>query len=88
MAFISVAGLASLGAEYTAAYWREIVADSGAEWAIALHFDDFTQPFGELRLLPGVADDVTRVVPWLDAAAADSGIPIYRPPFGIPFPLY
>ena len=54
VALISVAGLASLGEDYTRRYWQETVTATGADRVLAIHFDDFTKPFGDIQLFPDV----------------------------------
>jgi len=90
VAMISVAGLADMGPDYTAAYWSETVAATGAERVIVLHHDDFTAPFGEVRLLPDIADQVVKTSAWLNelASGPDQAVTIERPPFGRPMVLY
>jgi len=85
---LSVAGLASLGREYTQQYWQETVDATGAARVYAIHFDDFTQPFGEVALFPGIADNVVKAAAWIDECAERDGIVVQRPPFGIPVALY
>jgi len=86
--FLSVAGLASLGAGHTADYWRETVDETDAKRVLIVHFDDFTQPLGETRLFPSIADNVLDAAAWIDDLAAESGATVHRPPFGVPVPLY
>lgn len=86
--FFSVAGLAAQGAEYTREYWRETVAASDAPRALAIHWDDFTQPLGELRLLPEFADNVPRAAAWISVLADEDDVVVERPPFGVPLILF
>lgn len=88
VALISMAGLASLGPEYTRRYWQETVAATGANRVFAIHFDDFTTPFGEVRLFPDVADKLVDSSRWINEIADEDGIQVRRPPFGIPITLY
>jgi len=87
---LSVAGLADLGREYTKAYWDETVVASNATRVIAIHFDDFTAPFGEVKLLPNMLDNVVKAAGWLDEIIAtdESAVTIELPPFGQPIVLY
>lgn len=85
---LSVAGLASLGREYTQKYWQETVAATGADRVYAIHFDDFTRPFGEVALFPNIADNVVQAAQWIDECADRDQIVVQRPPFGIPITLY
>lgn len=88
IALLSVAGLASLGEEHTHRYWQETVGATGARRVFAIHFDDFTMPFGEIRLFPDIVDKVIDASRWLDEIAAEDDIQVQRPPFGIPITLY
>ena len=88
VALISVAGLASLGEDYTRRYWQETVTATGADRVLAIHFDDFTKPFGDIQLFPDVADTVLEASHWINEIAGADGVRIARPPFGIPISLY
>lgn len=85
---LSVAGLASLGKDYTRRYWHETVTATQAETVYPIHFDDFSQPFGTVMLFPNVADNVTQSSVWIDEAAAIDGTSVMRPQFGVPVFLY
>lgn len=86
--FLSVAGLAAQGRRYAEQYWDETVGATGATGVFAVHFDDFTLPFGRVELLPDIADEVLVAAEWLNSHARKSDIEIKRPPFGIPVILY
>ncbi|HET6629214.1 MAG TPA: hypothetical protein VFG91_05540 [Woeseiaceae bacterium] len=90
VALLSVAGLSGLGREYTERYWAETVAATGATRVFPIHFDDYTQPFGELVLLPEIIDDVPATARRLGALAAATSPPILiqRLPLGHPVPLF
>jgi L-ascorbate metabolism protein UlaG (beta-lactamase superfamily) len=51
---LGIAGLAGLGEEYVTELWHETVRATGATRVVAVHFDDFTAPFGEVRLFPTI----------------------------------
>lgn len=85
---LGLGGLAALGENYTSTYWQETVATTAATRVIAIHHDDFTAPFGEVRLLPDVADRVLRTKPWIDRLAESAGVTVELPPFGQPMLLY
>ena len=85
---LGIAGLAGLGEAYTASYWHETVSATGAARVIAIHHDDFTAPFGQIRLLPDVADRVLRAGGWIDGLADAAGVTVELPPFGQPMLLY
>lgn len=88
VALISVAGLASLGKDYTLRYWQETVAATGARRVFAIHFDDFTEPLGEIRLFPDIVDKVVDSAHWINEIADDDDVRVRRPPFGVPITLY
>jgi L-ascorbate metabolism protein UlaG (beta-lactamase superfamily) len=86
--FLSVAGLAAQGPEYTERYWEETVRATGASEVYAIHFDDFTREFGDVQLFPDIVDEVVVAADWINAAAAEDGIVVRRPPFGIPVTIF
>lgn len=90
VALLSVAGLAGAGRRYTKRYWAETVTGTGASRVFPIHFDDYTQPFGELALLPEMIDDVPAAARWINelATAADPPILVQRLPLGRPVPLW
>jgi len=88
--FLSVAGLSRLGRGYARRYWEELVSATGASRVYPVHFDDFTQPFGELVLFPRFVDDTSATASWLRDFAADAEPPvrILLPPLGRPVRLF
>ena len=86
----SIAGLSGLGEAYTRKFWAETVTATDAPRVIAVHHDDFTAPFGEVRLLPDMFDKVLTTAGWIDDIVAGSGgaTTIELPPFGKPIILY
>jgi len=90
VAMLGVAGLTDLGRDYTEKFWDETVTATGATRAIAIHHDDYTAPFGEVRLLPMMLDNVVKTAGWLDEIIAESEteMTIELPPFGQPIVLY
>jgi hypothetical protein len=64
------------------------VGATGASRVIAIHHDDFSAPFGEVRLLPDILDRVLRSSEWIGALAEEDGVAIELPPFGKPVVLY
>jgi L-ascorbate metabolism protein UlaG (beta-lactamase superfamily) len=87
---LGIGGLAGLGKEYVSEYWNETVVTTGAKRVLSLHHDDYTAPFGEVRLFPKIVDDVVKTAAWLDAANSANGndVAIELPPFGQAIPLY
>ena len=88
VALLSVAGLKPFGAQYAHQYWEETVGASSARQVFAIHYDDFTRPFGEVALFPTIVDDVVTTSEWMNSVAAEADITIKRLPFGIPVTLY
>ena len=86
--FLSIAGLESRGRTYTESYWENVVTATKAPRVIATHFDDVTQPLGDVRLLPPLVDAVSTAAGWVDELAATSDVVVERPRFGAPIPLY
>jgi len=87
---LGIGGLAALGKEYVAKYWDETVTATGAARVIAVHHDDYTAPFGDVKLMPDVFDDVAKTAEWIEnlLAGNDSQIAVELPPFGKPIILY
>jgi len=87
---LGIGGLAGLGREHTATYWNETVLATAAPRVIAIHFDDFSAPFGEVRLLPDMLDNVLKTSAWIDelVTAGNGEIAMELPPFGQPIVLY
>ena len=82
--------VAGLGKDYLNTLWSETVVATGATRVIAVHHDDYTQPFGNVRLLPDMIDKVEKSAAWIDAivAESESEIAVELPPFGKPMVLY
>lgn len=57
---------------------------------IAIHHDDYTDPFGVVRLSPNMFDNVVKTAGWLDEITASraTNVTIELPPFGQPIALY
>jgi hypothetical protein len=87
---LGIAGLAGLGRDYTRTFWQETVTATGASRVISIHHDDFTAPFGEVRLMPDMLDKALRTTAWIDeiVASSEHDISIELPPFGKPIVLY
>lgn len=87
---LGVAGLTGLGKEYVRKLWSETVQATGATRVIAVHWDDFTAPFGEVRLFPHIADNILITSDWIDEINEEDGggVRIELPPFGQAIPLY
>jgi len=87
---LGIGGLAGLGEKYTRNYWDETIRATDAARVIAIHYDDYTAPFGEVRLMPDLLDKVIRTAGWIDQLIAeeDGAVSIELPPFGQPIILY
>lgn len=90
VAILGIAGLAKLGSDYVGAYWNETVTATGVKRLIAVHFDDFTAPFGEVILFPNLADEIIKTAGWIDDLISEEkgNVTIELPPFGEPIELY
>lgn len=88
--FLGMALLTRMDDEYVQAYWQESVVKTGAANVIAIHYDDFLQPLGQVRLFPRVIDDPPATVARLREYAAKTGRPanIRIPQFGSTILLY
>jgi len=86
----SVALLEGLGKDYTERYWKALVTTTGAAHVVPIHFDDFTQPFGEIRLYPRAIDDFVEVAGWLESSRQswDLDARLHIPEFGQQVVLY
>lgn len=87
---LGIAGLVGLGKEYVTRLWNETVPVTGATRIIPVHHDDFTAPFGEVRLFPKSLDNIVITAGWIDEVVKENGvdITIELPPFGQQIPLY
>jgi L-ascorbate metabolism protein UlaG (beta-lactamase superfamily) len=86
----SVALLEGLGKDYTERYWQALVTTTGAAHVVPIHFDDFTQSFGEVQLYPRAIDDFIEVAGWLESARQswDLDARLHIPEFGRQVVLY
>lgn len=87
--FLGVGMLESLGRDYTERYWQAAVTSTGATTVIPVHFDDYTRPFGDIRLAPKLLDDFSVTARLLreERQKWDRDSRIYLPAFGTPMPL-
>jgi L-ascorbate metabolism protein UlaG (beta-lactamase superfamily) len=87
--FLGVGLLESLGRDYMTRYWQTAVTATGARTVIPIHFEDYTQPFGTIRLAPKILDDFSVTARILEELRQrwDGGTQIYLPEFGVPMPL-
>ncbi len=87
---LGIAGLTGLGKDYVRELWNETVVATGTKRVIAVHWDDFTAPFGEVRLFPHIADNILITSDWIDEIVEENGLAtsVELPPFGQAIPLY
>lgn len=87
---LGIAGLVGLGKEYVRKLWNETIPVTGATRIIPVHHDDFTAPFGEVRLFPKSIDNIVLTAGWIDEIVkeSDTEFTIELPPFGQAIPLY
>ena len=82
--------LDSLGQDYAERYWQSLVTATGGRHVLLIHFDDFTQPFGEVMLLPRIIENIVDVAGWLerfrDTWSTDTRLHVPR--FGETFVLF
>ena len=82
--------LEGLGKSYAERYWQAVVTTTGAKHVVAIHFDDFTQPFGNIQLLPRFIENIVDVAAWLEEFrdSWDLDTRLHLPEFGEPIVLY
>lgn len=87
---LGVALLEGLGRDYAEGYWRALVTTTGAAHVFPIHFDDYTQPFGEVQLMPRILDNFLNTATWFDELRAiwDSDTRLHLPEFGKTMVLY
>jgi len=87
---LGVGLLGGLGRNYAEQYWQALVSTTGAKHVFPIHFDDFTQPFGEILLYPRALDDFTETAAWFEEFGAiwDSDTRLHLPEFGKTVVLY
>ena len=62
---LGVGLLEGLGRDYAERYWQSVVTSTGAKRVFPVHFDDYTQPLGEVRLPPRLLDNFVHTSRWL-----------------------
>jgi L-ascorbate metabolism protein UlaG (beta-lactamase superfamily) len=87
---LSVAMLDGLGQDYAEKYWQSVVTTTGAGHVFPIHFDDFTQPLGEIELFPRILSDLAETSQWLEAFRNtwDADTKLHLPEFGKTLVLY
>lgn len=84
--FLGIGAAGKQGEAYLDAYWREVVAATGARRVIPIHWDDFTRPL-EVPLLPmpRLIDDFDASMGFLIERGRASGVDLRLPPVWIRF---
>lgn len=87
---LGVGLLESLGRDYAEGYWQALVTATGAARVFPVHFDDYTQPFGEVMLMPALLDNFVNTATWLQEFRDtwDNDVQLYLPVFGQAMVLY
>jgi L-ascorbate metabolism protein UlaG (beta-lactamase superfamily) len=87
---LGVGTIDGLGRDYVESYWQEIVTTTGALHVFPIHFDDFTQPWSEIELIPRVIDDLSTIAGWLKEIGRtwDADTKLHLPQFGKTIVLY
>ncbi len=87
---LGIARLVGLGRDYVTEFWNETVSVTGATRIMPVHHDDYTAPFGEVRLFPAFLDNIVITAGWIDEIVEENGseVSIELPPFGQQIPLY
>ena len=87
---LGIGGLSKLGRDYTQKLWDQTVLATGATRVIGIHYDDFSAPFGEVRVFPDLLDKVQKTAAWINDldAVKNNQITVELPQFGRPITLY
>jgi len=88
--FLGVSQLDSLGRDYAELYWEHTVTATGCHSVYPIHFDDFTQPFGEVVLPPRIIDNFEKTAQWLEEFQRrwDKDTSLFIPEFGKPIAIF
>ncbi len=88
--FLGISQLDTLGRDYAELYWQHTVTATGAHSVYPIHFDDFTQPFGVVKLPPTFIDNIVKTTTWLSEFRRrwDSDVSLFMPEFGKPIAIY
>ncbi|MCH9694700.1 MAG: MBL fold metallo-hydrolase [Gammaproteobacteria bacterium] len=87
---LSVSQLDTMGRDYAELYWQHIVTATGGHSVYAIHFDDFTKPFGEVALAPRFIDNFSKTAGWLEGYRRrwDKNASLFVPEFGKPIAIF
>jgi L-ascorbate metabolism protein UlaG (beta-lactamase superfamily) len=88
--FLGVGQLGSLGRNYAELYWQHTITATGSHSVYPIHFDDLTQPFGEVVLPPRIADNFEKTAEWLGQFRNrwDKDASLFMPEFGKPIAIF
>jgi len=88
--FLGVSQLQSLGRNYAELYWQHTVTATGSQSVYPIHFDDFTQAFGVVKLPPKFIDNFEKTAQWLNEFRRrwDSDTSLFMPEFGKPIAIF
>jgi len=87
---LGVQMLESLGRDYAERYWQAMVTTTGADDVFMVHFEDFTQPWGDTVLLPRIIENIVDVAGWLEEFRNtwSTNARLHLPEFGETFVLF
>jgi L-ascorbate metabolism protein UlaG (beta-lactamase superfamily) len=87
---LGVSMLEGMGRDHAQQYWQALVTTTGAAHVFAIHFDDFSRPFGEIQLFPRALDNFVDTAAWLEEFREtwDSDTRLHLPEFGKSVVLY
>jgi L-ascorbate metabolism protein UlaG (beta-lactamase superfamily) len=73
-----------LGRQYAEKYWQAVVTSTGARHVFPVHFDDPTQPFGDVMPYPRVLGNFLTTAEWLEQIrdTLDIDTRLHLPEFG------
>jgi L-ascorbate metabolism protein UlaG (beta-lactamase superfamily) len=88
--FLGISQLDTLGRDYAELYWQHTVTATGAHSVYPIHFDDYTQPFGVIKLPPTFIDNIVKTTTWLSEFRRrwDNDTSLFMPEFGKPIAIY
>lgn len=87
---LGVAQITALGRDYAEDCWLNTVTATGAQSVYALHFDDYTQPFGVVEPWPKALGNLLTTAQWLQDFRDrwDTDTSLFLPEFGVPIVLF
>jgi L-ascorbate metabolism protein UlaG (beta-lactamase superfamily) len=87
---LSIGQLTLLSKEYAQECWRNIVTMTGAHAVYPIHFDDYTQAFGDVSPWPTILGDLRTATNWLQEFRDrnDQDTALFMPRFGEPIALF